>query len=251
MTPEPALQPGLAAAVAGVLVAVLPRAGWLLAAAATTFMLALGPAPRPGAALLVAALVAGPPLLLRADGRSWSLPALAPALGLLGLAGAYPALAGRAPRWPRGSRSGRSAPGGSRNRCAAPPARPRALVFGPAAGTPPRPSFDGAAGIAAGDVLANACSSGALLLALIWGAAALVCPWMVRGRSLSADVAGAACWAAAVAAATVALGEALGDRVAQAVPHGLVPGAVVAAALALVLAHARRPAGPDPETQRG
>ena len=217
-------------------------------------MLALGPAPRPGAALLVAALVAGPPLLLRADGRHGRCPRWHPRWAC----SASPALirpspaARRAGR--RGSRSGRSALGSwcSRNRCsgAAAQARARRSCSVPQP-PPPRPSFDGAAGIAAGDVLANACSSGALLLALIWGAAALVCPWMVRGRSLSADVAGAACWAAAVAVATVTLGEALGDRVAQAVPHGLIPGAVVAAGLALVLAHARRPAGPDPETQRG
>src|SRR5215208_4386793 len=99
LTPEPSLQPPLAAAAALALVAVLPRAGWLLAAVATAVALALGPAPRPGAAVLVAALAAGPPLLLRSDGRAWSLPAAAPVLGLLGLAGAYPALAGRAPRW--------------------------------------------------------------------------------------------------------------------------------------------------------
>ena len=51
-------QPPLAAAAAAALVAVLPRAGWLLAAAAAALALALGPAPRPGAALLVAALAA-------------------------------------------------------------------------------------------------------------------------------------------------------------------------------------------------
>ena len=233
LTPEPAVQPPFAAAAAVALVALLPRTGWLLAATATALALALGPAPRPGAALLLAALVAGPPLLLRADGRAWSLPAVAPALGLLGLAGAYPALAGRAPRW-----STRIALGalGAWWLVLAEPLLERALVFGAAPGTPDRASFDGAPGIAAGDVLAKACSSGALLLALVWAAAALVAPWLVRGRSLSADVAGAAAWAAGLAAATVALGEWLGERVAQPAPHGLVAGAVVAAGLTLLLA---------------
>src|SRR5215204_2723533 len=83
LTPEPALQPALAAAAAVALVAVLPRAGWLLTALALALALALGPAPRPGAALLVAALAAAPPPLLRADGRAWWLPAAAPALGVL------------------------------------------------------------------------------------------------------------------------------------------------------------------------
>ena len=248
LTPEPAVQPPPAAAAAVVLVALLPRAGWLLAAAATTLLLALSPAPRPGAALLVVALAAGPPLLLRADGRAWSLPALAPALGLLGLAGAYPALAGRAPRW-----STRLALGalGAWWLVLAEPLLTRTLVFGPAEGTPERASFEGAPGIAAGEVLARACSSGALGLALIWGVAALAVPWVARGRSLRVDAVRVAGWAAGLAAATVALAEALGERVAQTTPHGLVPGALAAAGLALALAHVRRPVAADPETQRG
>jgi len=246
LTPAPAVQPPLAAAAAAVLVALLPRAGWLLAAAATAVALALGPAPRPGAALLLAALAAGPPLLLRADGRAWSLPAAAPALGMLGLAGTYPALAGHAPRW-----SARAALGalGAWWLVLAEPVLERALVFGPAPGTPARPSFDGALGIAAGDVLAKACSSGALLLALVWAVAAAVTPWLVRGRSLAADVVGAVAWAAGLAAATAALGEWLGGRVGQPEPHALVPGAVAAAGALLVLAHTRRTsvARPDEE----
>jgi hypothetical protein len=127
----------------------------------------------------------------------------------------------------------------------------RALVFGPAEGTPERASFEGAPGIAAGEVLARACSSGALGLALIWGVAALAVPWVARGRSLRVDAVRVAGWAAGLAAATVALAEALGERVAQTTPHGLVPGALAAAGLALALAHVRRPVAADPETQRG
>jgi hypothetical protein len=249
LTPEPAVQPPLAAAAALALVAALPRTGWLLAAAATVVALALGPAPRPGAALLVAALAAGPPLLLRSDGRAWSLPAAAPALGLLGVAGAYPALAGRAPGW--SARAALGALGAWSLVLAEPmltqPASPAgtgeriALAFGPAPGTPARASFDGAPGIAAGDVLAKACSSGALLLALIWAAAAVAAPWLVRGRSLHAGVVGATVWAAGLAGATAALGEWLAGRVGQPEPHGLVTGAVAAAGLSLLLAQGRRP----------
>src|SRR5215208_1901397 len=248
LTPEPSLQPPLAAAAALALVAVLPRAGWLLAAVATAVALALGPAPRPGAAVLVAALAAGPPLLLRSDGRAWSLPAAAPALGLVGLAGAYPALAGRAPRW-----SVRAALGalGAWWTVLAEPLMERALVFGAAPGTPARASFDGAPGIAAGDVIAPACSSGALVLALVWGAAALVLPWVVRGRSPAADVVAAATWAAGAAGATGALGEWLGDRVASPVPHGLALGAVVGGALAVALAHRSGPQAPYLEDAPG
>jgi hypothetical protein len=114
---------------------------------------------------------------------------------------------------------------------------------------PERPRFDGAPGIAAGDVIAPAAASGALLLALVWGVAALVLPWLVRGRSLSTDVVAASAWTAGVAAATITLGEWLGDRVGQAAPHGLVAGAVVAGAVAVALAHVRRAPLPDTEEE--
>jgi len=243
LTPEPAVPPVFVATATAALVALLPRVGWLLAALAVALLLALGPVPRPGAAVLLLALAAAPPLLLRADGRAWSLPAFAPALGLLGLAGAYPALAGRVPRW-----SARLALGalGAWWVVLAEPLVARALVFGPAPGTADRPSFDGAPGIVAGDVIAPAATSGALLLAAVWGIAALVAPWFVRGRSLAFDAVGATIWAAGLAGTTAALGGWLGDRVGQAAPHGLLAGAVAAAAVALALAHARLPAPDEP-----
>jgi hypothetical protein len=249
LTPDPAVQPAVAAAAAVALVALLPRAGWLLAAAATIAVLALGPAPRPGAALLLAVLAIAAPLLLRADGRSWSLPAAAPALGLLALAGAYPALAGRAPVW-----SARAALGalGAWWVVLAEPLVERALVFGPAPGTPARASFDGAPGITAGDVIAKACSSGALALALVWAAAALVLPWLVRGRSLQSDIVGATVWAAGLAAATATLGEWLGERVAQPAPHGLVYGAIAGAGLTMLVVrpfHVKRSTDAESEAE--
>jgi len=249
LTPEPAPQPALVAASAVALVAVLPRAGWLLAAAATTVLLAFAPAPRPGAALLVAALAFAPPLLLRTDGRAWAVPAAAPALGMLGLAGAYPVLAARAPRWSTRAMRGVL---GAWSVVLAEPLLERALVFGPAPGMPARGSFDGAPGITAGDVIARACSSGALLLALIWGAAALVLPWLVRGRSLEFDIVAATASAAGLAATTAALGESLGDRVAQPAPYGLVAGAVVGGGLAVLLSrafHVKRRSEPEAEPE--
>jgi hypothetical protein len=180
--------------------------------------------------------------VLRADGRAWALPAAAPLLGLVGLAGAYPALAGRAERW--GARVALGALGAWWIVLAEPIAE-RALVFGPAPDIPSRPSFDGALGITAGDVIGPAVSSGALLLAAIWAGAALVLPWIVRGRSLASDIVAASAWSAGTAATTIALGEALGDRVGPGAPYGLVPGALVAGVLAVVLAHAKRTAA-DP-----
>ena len=133
LTPEPAVPAALAAAVTAAMIVVLPRAGWLVAAVGVPLLLTLGPVQRPGAALLVAALALASPLLLRADGRAWALPAAAPALGLIGLAGAYPALAGRAPRW-----TARLALGalGAWWLVLAEPLLERTLVLGVAPGTP-------------------------------------------------------------------------------------------------------------------
>ena len=64
-------------------------------------------------------------------------------------------------------------------------------------------------------------------------------PWLVRGRSLGADVVGATAWAAGLTAATAALGEWLGDRVTTPEPRGLVFAALLAAVAALGLARGR------------
>jgi hypothetical protein len=229
LVPDPPLSAGLAAAITAALVAVLPRAGWLIAAAATIALVGFGSTPRPGAAFVLLVLAAPAPLLLRSDGWSWSLPAAAPVLGLAGLAGAYPALAGRAPRaWTRGALGAL----GVWWLVFAEPFLERVLLFGATEGTPPRAAFDGAVSLAASEVVARALSSGALLLAPVWAAAALVLPWIVRGRSLSADAVGATAWAAGLAAATATLGEAIGSVPS---PAGLVLSALLAGVGALAL----------------
>ena len=109
LTPEPAVPAPAAAVVAALLVALLPRAGWLIAAAGITRRADARPAPAPrrGAARR------------RARGRArrcCCAPTAAPgrcrsrrrSLGLVGLAGAYPALAGRAPRWTARARARRA-----------------------------------------------------------------------------------------------------------------------------------------------
>jgi eukaryotic-like serine/threonine-protein kinase len=82
----------LTACIAGVLVAALPRLGWLSVTAAMAASLTAHS--RPGAAvlLLVAALI--PALLSPRDGPTWPLAAVAPALGAIGVATSWPALAG-------------------------------------------------------------------------------------------------------------------------------------------------------------
>ena len=86
------LPPALTACLAGVLIAALPRAGWL----ALTAFLATGLVTNSdagGAVLLVAAALV-PVALMPLDAPLWPLSAAAPALGALGLAGAWPAFAG-------------------------------------------------------------------------------------------------------------------------------------------------------------
>ncbi len=212
------------ALVAAVLVAIFPRAGWLVAAAVAIAALA---DPWPSAAALVAVAVVVCPLLLRRHGLTWSLPAIAPALGLAGFAGAYPAVAGRV-----GGPIARTALGatGLWWLLLAEPLTGRELAFGAAPGT-------------AGDVLRELTGSGALLLAPLWAAAALVLPWLVAGRALAADVVLASAWAAGLAAATAAVAE----RTGLPEPRGLVAGAVLAGALAVIGARARNTLDPEHE----
>src|SRR4051812_46879351 len=90
----PPLAPLTGALVAAVAILVLPRLAWMALAAGLTVWLAGAASDR---AWLVAVLAAPVPFLLRrAPPATWSLPAVAPVLGLATLAGAFPALAGRA-----------------------------------------------------------------------------------------------------------------------------------------------------------
>ena len=216
--------PIVAGLVVAVLVAVFPRAGWLVAAAASIAALA---DPWPSAAALVALGVVVCPLLLRRRGLTWSLPAVAPALGLAGLAGAYPALAGRV-----AGPFARAALGaaGLWWLLLAEPLSGRALAFGTSPDT-------------AGDVLRELTGSGALLLAPLWAAAALVLPWLVAGRTLAADLVLGSAWAAGLAAATAAIAE----RAGLPEPRGLVAGAVLAGALAVIGARGRNTLDPEHE----
>jgi hypothetical protein len=200
------VDPLIAAAAVGGAVALLPRLAWVLALAA--LLAGLGPE----RVALVVALAALPVVLLvPRQGTLWSLPAAAPALGVLGVAGAYPALAGQARTLP--ARAALGALG------------LWWLTLAPIA-TQNTPDLDALAepAIAA--------------LAALWGAAAAVLPVVVRGRTLAIDAVAATAWAAGLAAGTGAIAEAL----AYAEPRGTVPAAVLAGVLAVAAAAFR---GPD------
>src|SRR5829696_5187378 len=220
LVPDPPVAPLAAAGAAAAAVAALPRAGWLAVIAALALVLAPD---RPGAALLVVAATVTAPLV-RGSGHAWSLPAAAPLLGLVALAGAYPAVAGRAGRW--WQRAGLGAAG---LWCVllAEPLLGRTLLSG---AEPPR-GWSSDAGRALDGVLWPPLASGLAAVAVLWAVAALVLPWIVRGRYAGMDLVAASAWAAGLGSGTAALAEWAGAGP----PRGLVAGAIAAGVLAWLL----------------
>ena len=105
--PQPPFSVAAVSAVAAVLVACLPRVGWVLSALFVCGWLGTPEADSPGTALVLAAALAPTPLLLPRAGLLWSVPALAPLLGAVALApavrgGGRAGLHGVAPRRPGG-----------------------------------------------------------------------------------------------------------------------------------------------------
>ncbi len=238
----PPVGPGAGALVAAALVAVLPRAGWLLCAwMIEVWLLASGAS---GTATVLALALLPVPLLLPRAGSLWSLSGAAPALGALGLAGAFPAIAGQA------ATVGRRAALGALGflwLCVAETLTATKLLAGPAGGTAQPPSWEDSAGRALSDAVAPLLSSGLLLVAVLWGLAAAVLPWVVRGRSAALDLAAALGWATALAVATEAMLGALahgGAHPPASSSRGLALGAAAAALAAVGLRAARRAARP-------
>ncbi|MEA2393052.1 MAG: eukaryotic-like serine/threonine-protein kinase [Solirubrobacteraceae bacterium] len=210
------VSPATGAAAAALAVLLLPRVGWAAMAAA----LVVWAGGATGAAIALAA--APTMLLLRRAGPLWSLPAGAPLLGLAGLAGAWPALAAQAARpW---HRAALGALGGWWLALAEVLTGDRLAL-----GVPPGASLDGAH-------LMPLVTSGALALAGLWAAAAVLLPVLVRGRAFAADAVGASAWAAGLGSATQAVA---GTLSWQPTMRGLVAGAVVSGGLAVALAASR------------
>ena len=187
LTPSPVL-PAMAVLLTGLVVAALPRAGWLgLCAVGAGLLLEQGSAG--GALVLTVAVVLTAASLLRAPTR-WALPASVPALVLAGLGGAWPALAGRAgAAW---QRLILGAAGwvwlvvgafltGQAGYLQLPSATPSPQIWMPSL-------YD-----TVHQVLSPLLSSGVLAPALVWGGGALVLPWItsrpLRGRQPGAWIA--------------------------------------------------------------
>jgi eukaryotic-like serine/threonine-protein kinase len=209
----PGSSPAPAAAtafVAGILVAALPRAGWL---ALTAFMATgLITHSHAGGALLLVAGALIPVVLSPRDGPAWPLAAGAPALGAIGLAGAWPALAGlAAPAWRRAM-------------LAATGWLWLALFRGPYTSSIDPPAHH---------VFAQLLTVGTLAGAAVWAVAAIVLPWAGIRRSPALEAALLAAWAAALALATIAAAK-IGASDLHLTAGAAVVGALVGALVALV-----------------
>ncbi|MEA2391101.1 MAG: eukaryotic-like serine/threonine-protein kinase [Solirubrobacteraceae bacterium] len=230
-----AVSPLAAGALVALAVCLLPRAGWLVAAACAVVLAAVDG--RAGGALLIGIAVAGPPVLLRRTPAAWSAPALGAALGAIGLAGAFPALAGSARTALQ--RAGLGALG-ALWACLLELASSSTAVFGRPPSAPSWQAVDATLqGAWRGLVALGGTAAPALLV--IWAVAAAMLPVLVRGRSLAWDVALATTWAAGLASATHALGRALPGPPRHPTSSALVLGAVAAGVLAVAAARDRRP----------
>jgi serine/threonine protein kinase len=219
----------------------LPRVLWLTGAlAAIVWQAWIG---RPGVALLLlaaAAPLAGVPSLgdSRRVGLGWIGCVLAPVLGLAGLAGAFPAIAGQGARWRVRAAFGAL---GYWWLVLAEPLLARRLWLGPAPGTPARAVWEGSVSDAAQHVLAPVLSVALLLGAALWASAAVLLPWIVRGRSAALDVVAATVWSAALAAGAPALDSGLSPHTADPSPRGVVLGAIGGGVLAVAARALRGP----------
>jgi len=230
---RPPVAPVALAAVAALLVAVLPRIGWLIAALGVCGWLVSSDADRAGTALVLGAALLPVPLLLPRAGLLWSVPGLAPLLGSIGLGPGYLGVAGLAPTWPR--RAGLGA-AGFLWLAAAEVLTGHAFLFGVAHGTLPRFSWESSVTNAARDALFPAISSPALAPVVVWAAFAAILPLAVRGRSLMLDVLGGAVWGTALVLAHAALAELVTGSTALGHARGAVPGAVLAVVVAIAAA---------------
>jgi eukaryotic-like serine/threonine-protein kinase len=237
--PEPSFSPLAAAGIVAIGVALLPRIGWLLAAAGLCAWLVSPDADRQGTALVLAAAAAPIPFLMPRAGILWSGPVLAPLLGTIALAPVFVGLAALAPTpWRRAG----LAAGGFGWLAVGEILSGDSLLFGVPDGAAPRGDWEGSVSAAASDALGPLVSGPALAPALVWAAFALLLPLVVRGRWLAVDLLGAAVWTAGLIAAHVVLGDLLAGTTALDEARGLAAGSVGAALVALAVSQMAPPA---------
>ncbi len=238
LAPAP-IAPAAAALLACVLVAALPRLGWL----AMTATLALGAAVqgRPGGSVLIVVLGLIPVPFLPRDGTAWPLPIGAPILGVIGLGGAWPALAARAGgAWRRGVLGAL----GWLWLVLAAAVKGSGLYLTLPTGAASLHLWSGSLHQTLVLIVRPIVTSGVLVGAPVWAIASITLPWLTRGRSLALTIVLVTAWSATVVSATttaIALvhpGETLlptGTAVA-----GAIAGALIALAPALLRAARER-----------
>ena len=236
--PVPDFSPYAAAALAGVMCAVLPRLAWCVAALACCVWLASSD--REGTALLLALALAPVPLLLPRAGLLWSLPALAPLLGTIALAPAFLGIAALAPTPLRRAGLGVA---GFVWLAAGELLSGEALLLGTPDGYRGRSSWEDSLSGAAGDAIVPFLGSPELLTVAVWTVFPVLLAIVVRGRFLGLDLLAAAVWATGLAAAQAAVADlALAD-----LPRGAVAGAALGALAAVaagsLVAREEAPAG--------
>jgi eukaryotic-like serine/threonine-protein kinase len=237
--PEPPASPLALAAAAALVVALLPRIGWLCAALALCAWVASAGAELPGTALVIAVAALPVPLLLPRAGPLWSLPVLAPLLGVVALAPAFVGVAALAPTAAR--RAGLAA-AGFLWLALAEVATGESLLFGVADGTLPRSDWEDSLTTAASGALQPLATGPALAPLLAWVAFAAILPLVVRGRWLTVDLLGATLWAGGLAACHVALGDLLAATTALDQARGAVSGAVIGALVMVSVSQMAAPA---------
>ena len=241
--PDPPFSPLAAAGAAALLVALLPRVGWIACALALCGWLASPEAGREGTALVLAAGLAPIPLLLPRAGLLWSVPALAPLLGTVALAPAFVALAALSTG---GARRAGLAVAGFLWLALGEVLFSADLLFGVPDGTLGRPSWEGSLTGAASDALAPLVTSPALAPLAVWAFFAWVLPLLLRGCSLGLDLVAAAAWAAGLVAAHAGLADMLAATTrleeARGVAAGALLGVLAAAAVTAVAPPVREPA---------
>ncbi len=237
--PEPSFSKLTAAALAAGATALLPRIGWMLSVLGLCIWLVAPETDRQGTAVVLAAAALPVPFLLPRAGLLWSVPVLCPLLGTIALAPAFVGVAALASTsWRRAGLAaaglwwlllGEALTG-------------KSLLFGVADGTLPRGDWEGSISAAVSDVLVPLAGSPAFAPLLVWAAFAVALPFVVRGRWLAVDLAGAGVWAVALIAAQVALGDALAPEVALDQARGAVAGPLAAALIALSVSQIVAPA---------
>jgi hypothetical protein len=217
----------MAAPVAGVLVAVLPRIGWGVLVLGTGIGLAAQG--HSGATLVFAVAALLPVLLLPLHPARWPLGAFAPALGAIGLAGAWPAIAGRAPGpWQRAALGA----SGWIMVVAADVLGGSALYVHLPHTVAARPVWMPSLSQTFEHLIVPLTSAGILAPALVWAVAAALLPWTTVMRPLGVQVVLVTVWASATASATTVLLHA-GHAGTVIAPGAAVLGAIAAGVVAL------------------